>query len=63
MEDCTLHASAPELAASLAHTADMLEESHRYEADNGHGGDAGPCSYCDAIAAARAALAKAGVGE
>jgi hypothetical protein len=34
--------------------ADYLEESHREEIDNDHHGDTGPCSYCEAIAKARA---------
>ena len=50
------------LAEALRATVDLLEEAHQYESDNGHGGDDGPCSYCDGIDAARAALEKAGAG-
>jgi hypothetical protein len=57
-----LIAAAPELLEALRATVDLLEEAHQYESDNGHGGDDGPCPYCDGIDAARAALEKAGAG-
>lgn len=62
-KDAPLLAAAPELAEALWECADMLEEAHAYEADNGHGGDERTCSYCAALDAARAALEKAGVVE
>ena len=55
-----LIAAAPELLAITELLADSLEESHMDEVEQDHYGD-GPegCSYCAAIARARAAIAKA----
>ena len=56
----SLMAAASELADVLETTVEYLEESHRQEIDDEHGGDEpGTCSYCKAIEAARAALGQA----
>ncbi|MBW3636658.1 MAG: hypothetical protein KY445_09380 [Armatimonadetes bacterium] len=56
----TIKRHAPELLAQLRHFATMIEADHAEEIAADHYGD-GPdgCSYCDAIAAAHAIIAKA----
>lgn len=49
----------PDLLTVCERLAEYLEESHADDVANGHHGDDGPCSYCDAIAEARAAITEA----
>jgi hypothetical protein len=64
--NANLIAAAPELYAALQTMIDYMLESHAGELESCHEGDAEmageapeACSYCQAIADARAALAKA----
>lgn len=58
LDNARLIAAAPALMEVLQETVTFLAEAHIEETDADHYGD-DSCSYCDAIAAARAAIAQA----
>lgn len=60
VKNTRLIATAPELLATLETIVEHLAESHATEKDAEHyGDDPKECSYCQSIAAARAAIDKA----